>query len=59
MTEYSVARHQNFCTSLNYPCDGIKGNPSINFNAGDHAVSIQMSHADYVAVEKPEMLAIS
>jgi Ala-tRNA(Pro) deacylase len=34
-------------------------NPSINFNAGDHAISIQMSHADYSAVEKPEALVIS
>jgi Ala-tRNA(Pro) deacylase len=34
-------------------------NPSINFNAGDHAISIQMSHADYAAVEKPEALVIS
>lgn len=34
-------------------------NPSINFNAGDHAISIQMSHADYLAVEKPEPLGVS
>lgn len=26
-------------------------NSAINFNAGDHAISIQMSHADYVTVE--------
>ena len=34
-------------------------NPSINFNAGDHAISIQMSYADYLAVEKPAALVIS
>jgi Ala-tRNA(Pro) deacylase len=28
-------------------------NESINFNAGDHSISIQMRHADYVAVETP------
>jgi Ala-tRNA(Pro) deacylase len=34
-------------------------NQSINFNAGDHAISIQMCHADYMAVEKPEPLAVT
>jgi Ala-tRNA(Pro) deacylase len=34
-------------------------NPSINFNAGDHAISIQMSHADFLSVEKPEPLAVT
>jgi Ala-tRNA(Pro) deacylase len=34
-------------------------NPSINFNAGDHAISIQMSYANYAALEKPEPLAIT
>ena len=34
-------------------------NPSINFNAGDHAISIQMSYTDYAAVEKPDALVIS
>ena len=28
-------------------------NASINFNAGDHSVSIEMTCADYLAVEKP------
>src|SRR6516164_6065959 len=33
-------------------CDPALGdNPSINFNAGDHAISVQMTYADYVAVE--------
>ncbi|HMP03111.1 MAG TPA: YbaK/EbsC family protein [Gemmatales bacterium] len=31
----------------------------INFNAGDHATSIQMTHADYVAFEKPRLLDMS
>jgi Ala-tRNA(Pro) deacylase len=35
-------------------CDpAVAENPSINFNAGDHAISIQMAYADYVRVEKP------
>ena len=41
-------------------CDPALGeNPSINFNAGDHAVSIQMSYSDYVQAEKPQMLSIT
>jgi Ala-tRNA(Pro) deacylase len=35
-------------------CDPALGeNPSINFNAGDHSISVQMAYADYVAVERP------
>ncbi len=28
---------------------------TINFNAGDHAVSISMACADYLVVEQPEL----
>jgi Ala-tRNA(Pro) deacylase len=35
-------------------CDpALADNPSINFNAGDHSISVQMSYADYDRVEKP------
>jgi Ala-tRNA(Pro) deacylase len=35
-------------------CDPTLGdNPSINFNAGDHAISVQMTYTDYVALERP------
>src|SRR3954462_13919751 len=35
-------------------CDpALGGNPSINFNAGDHAISVQMAYADFAAVEQP------
>jgi hypothetical protein len=27
----------------------------LNFNAGDHAVSVSMRYADYVRVESPQM----
>jgi Ala-tRNA(Pro) deacylase len=41
-------------------CDpALADNPSINFNAGDHAISVQMSYADYVAAEKPTLLSIT
>jgi Ala-tRNA(Pro) deacylase len=41
-------------------CDPALGeNPSINFNAGDHTISIQMSYADCVRVEKPQMISIT
>jgi Ala-tRNA(Pro) deacylase len=41
-------------------CDPDLGaNASINFNAGDHTISVQMSYADFVAVEKPTLAAIT
>jgi len=37
-------------------CDGRLGeNETINFNAGDHCVSVSLRYADYVAVEQPEL----
>jgi len=37
-------------------CDERLGeNEVINFNAGDHAVSMSMKYADYALVEKPEL----
>jgi Ala-tRNA(Pro) deacylase len=36
-------------------CDpGLAANATINFNAGDHAISLSMSCADFFAVESPE-----
>ena len=51
-----------FGSLLNLPtyCDpALAENPSINFNAGDHSISVQMSYADYVAAEKPILTAVS
>jgi Ala-tRNA(Pro) deacylase len=37
-------------------CDERLGeNDVINFNAGDHSISVSMRYADYVRVEKPEL----
>lgn len=37
-------------------CDDALGeNERINFNAGDHAISISMTYADYIRVERPEL----
>ncbi len=37
-------------------CDErLAENPTINFNAGDHSISISMTYADYVKVEQPEL----
>lgn len=37
-------------------CDARLGeNATINFNAGDHCISVSMAYADYVRVEKPEL----
>ena len=41
-------------------CDpALADNPSINFNAGDHAVSVQMPYADYLAAEAPALAPIT
>jgi Ala-tRNA(Pro) deacylase len=41
-------------------CDpALAENPSINFNAGDHSISVQMGHADYVQVEKPVLAVLT
>jgi Ala-tRNA(Pro) deacylase len=41
-------------------CDpALMENATINFNAGDHAISIQMAPADYVRLEKPTMACIA
>jgi prolyl-tRNA editing enzyme YbaK/EbsC (Cys-tRNA(Pro) deacylase) len=40
-------------------CDARLGDePSINFNAGDRAISIGMAYADYVRVERPALAAL-
>jgi Ala-tRNA(Pro) deacylase len=37
-------------------CDErLRDNERINFNAGDHSISVSMRYADYVLVEDPEM----
>lgn len=37
-------------------CDSRLGeNPTINFNAGDHGISVSMRYADYVKAEEPEL----
>ena len=41
-------------------CDpALADNPAINFNAGDHAISVQMPYAEFSRVEKPIMLALT
>ena len=41
-------------------CDPALGdNSSINFNAGDHSISIQMSYADFLCVETPRIIAMT
>lgn len=37
-------------------CDSrLSENETINFNAGDHGISVSMRYADYVRVERPEL----
>jgi Ala-tRNA(Pro) deacylase len=51
-----------FGTLFNLPtyCDPALGaNLSINFNAGDHSVSVQMSYEDYLRAEAPQLLSLT
>jgi Ala-tRNA(Pro) deacylase len=37
-------------------CDArLSDHPRINFNAGDHAISISMTYADYLVAEQPKL----
>jgi Ala-tRNA(Pro) deacylase len=38
-----------------YCDDGLAEQPTINFNAGDHGISVSMSFADYNTVEQPTL----
>jgi Ala-tRNA(Pro) deacylase len=41
-------------------CDvGLSEEPTINFNAGDHAISVSLRTADYLAVEQPGRALLS
>lgn len=41
---------------LSVLCDERLGsNETINFNAGDHCISVSMAHVDYIQVENPEL----
>jgi Ala-tRNA(Pro) deacylase len=42
-----------------YSDPALEDNAAINFNAGDHAISVQMPYAEYARVEKPVLLAIT
>lgn len=51
-----------FGSLFNLPtlCDErLAENEQINFNAGDHCVSVKMLYADYVRVESPELGAFA
>jgi Ala-tRNA(Pro) deacylase len=40
-------------------CDPkLAENASINFNAGDHAISVHMTYGDYAALEEPALVEI-
>ncbi len=41
-------------------CDpALADNSPINFNAGDHTISIHMAYADFIKVEKPTLLPLA
>ncbi len=42
-----------------YADPALGTNASINFNAGDHSISVQMTHTDFVKVEQPTMVEMT
>jgi Ala-tRNA(Pro) deacylase len=47
-----------FGSLFNLPtwCDSqLSAQPRINFNAGDHSISVSITYADYVSVEQPQL----
>lgn len=41
-------------------CDpALAANETINFNAGDHSISISLTYAAFIAAESPQLLAFS
>ncbi|MCI0465365.1 MAG: hypothetical protein L0Z62_51245 [Gemmataceae bacterium] len=42
-----------------YSDPALGENDSINFNAGDHSISIHMTHADYLTLETPALIEIT
>jgi Ala-tRNA(Pro) deacylase len=41
-------------------CDErLADQPQINFNAGDHAISISMTYADYLQLEQPKLATLA
>lgn len=39
--------------------DALEAQKQINFNAGDHMISISMAYSDYVAIERPTIASVS
>jgi Ala-tRNA(Pro) deacylase len=62
LTELQPGSIPPFGSLFNLPtwCDpALADNSSINFNAGDHAISVQMTCADYVALERPTLTPLT
>ncbi len=38
--------------------DRLAENETVNFNAGDHSISVSMPYAEWVRVEKPEIARV-
>jgi Ala-tRNA(Pro) deacylase len=51
-----------FGSLFNLPtcCDpALALNESINFNAGDHCISVKMNYLDFIAIEKPKVMIVT
>jgi hypothetical protein len=47
----TVPARRRFLESIAEQADALV----VNFNAGDHSISVSMRYADYVQVERPEL----
>lgn len=55
----SIPPFGSLFTLTTYVDPALSVNESINFNAGDHAISIQMTHADFLKAEMPRVAGLT
>jgi len=59
LTPGSISPFGSLFSLPTYCDERLADNERINFNAGDHSVSIQMNYADYVAYESPRIAKVA
>ena len=59
LTPVSIPPFGSLFSLPTYCDERLADNERINFNAGDHSVSIQMNYADYVAYESPRIVKVA
>lgn len=59
LTPGSIPPFGSLFTLPTYCDPALDENPSINFNAGDHAISVQMALSEYLRVENPRRASLT